>query len=1158
MLDLLDTAKLTDPSPTREAAPDIPPVTQLPGEHRLSEGAPAAMLPSDRERTRTLPRPAPFTLKSKRTLRLIVVAALDLLAVTLTLQIVMVLGYPAMGGGPLHKIGFVGQFALVTTLVLWLNGLYRHSWRFTRLADCIHLVRLVGIALFVAWSVSVAAVPMRLPDLPLLVTIPILHAALLIVVMTGMRIARRQLREARRVQGGTAVVHAPPRAARKAIVLGPPEWASSVIELVRGDPSAGLDVVGALLSEEGDAIGRLSGVPVLGGPEMLASAVVGLEERGRAPACLILCDAAAGSTAAQRAKIVERARKLDLEICRFSSRLGELLKSGEAGASPLLSTARLLGRPEFLMATQIVDECIRGRRILVTGAGGTIGGELSRQLAAFGPAEITLLDHAEHDLYEIDSQMRQACPTLPIRQALCSIRERDAVRAVFEQARPEIVFHAAALKHVPLVEENPCAGVHTNVVGTRNIADAVCEFGARAMVQVSTDKAVNPVGVMGATKRVGEIYSQALDLCGVDDPDAPRFITVRFGNVLGSSGSVVPLFTRQIEHGGPLTVTHPDITRYFMTVREAVQLILQSSSHALKRDTMRGNIYVLDMGEPVRILDLAQQMIRLAGYEPEVDMDIRIVGLRPGEKLFEELFDSCEEQVESSIPGIFEARSRPIPLPLLNQAIRRMERLIAERDEEEIRRVLHNLVRIPSGQADARMPFGDFASLMADYARGHFTVHSSGGETQTALATVTAAPLGQATKEPVPESVFFPASPPVRHVPIYLVKSETTLASRWPSYDPDEIEAVRDILSSGRVNALVHGEHTRNFETSFARFTGARRAIAVNNGTAALELALRALGVGSGHEVIVPARSFFATTSCVVAVGAEPVFADVDPVSQTICPESVERMIGPRTKAIIAVHLNGWPCDIAALKELCDRHRLLLVEDCAQAHGAAVGGQRVGSFGHAAAFSFCTDKIISTAGEGGMVVTSDEDVFLRAWAYKDHGKSHAKVHDGKAGSAFRFIHDSFGSNLRLTEAQAAIGTIQLAKLPDRLARRRANAEMLNRLLQDHPMMSVPQPGADITHAWYKYNLQVRVDRLQARSSVAEIVAELRERGITCGPGSCPDMSKEAAFASREVKTDGDLPSATALGPTNLMLAVDHLFDERHIQAIGSHVREVVA
>lgn len=385
-----------------------------------------------------------------------------------------------------------------------------------------------------------------------------------------------------------------------------------------------------------------------------------------------------------------------------------------------------------------------------------------------------------------------------------------------------------------------------------------------------------------------------------------------------------------------------------------------------------------------------------------------------------------------------------------------------------------------------------------------------------------------------------------------------SLSSRWPQYEADEIEAVREVLESGRVNALVHGDQTRAFEREFADFVGTDHAIAVANGTLALELGLRALGIGAGDEVIVPARSFFASASAVVAVGAVPVFADIDPVSQTIAPASVARMIGPATRAILCVHLAGWPCDMAALRALCDRHRLYLVEDCAQAHGAAIGGRRVGSFGDVAAFSFCTDKIMSTGGEGGMLTTNDRDLWVRAWAYKDHGKNPDVLAAAPGGTAFRYVHDSFGSNFRLTEMQAAIGRRQLAKLPDWLARRRANAAALAEALADHPAIAVPRPAAGTTSAWYKFNLQLHLDHLPAGASSESIVAALRRRGISCGTGSCPDMSREGAFAGLAVKTDRGLPVARQVGARNLMLAVDHLLDPRTMRRIADAIRASIA
>jgi O-antigen biosynthesis protein WbqV len=245
---------------------------------------------------------------------------------------------------------------------------------------------------------------------------------------------------------------------------------------------------------------------------------------------------------------------------------------------------------------------------------------------------------------------------------------------------------------VPLVEGHPIAGVQTNVLGTRNVADAARRHGARAMVQVSTDKAVNPVGFMGVTKRLGELYCQALDLEGRNRPNAPRFMTVRFGNVLGSSGSLIPLFQRQLSRGGPLTVTHPDIERFFMTVHEAVQLVLHSAARGLGEEMSRGRIFVLDMGDPVRVIDIARRMIRLAGLEPDFDVDIEIVGLRPGEKLFEELFDTQETRLPSVLPGIFEAASHVLPGAVLQRAFDELEEACARNDDDACRAIALSLL----------------------------------------------------------------------------------------------------------------------------------------------------------------------------------------------------------------------------------------------------------------------------------------------------------------------------------------------------------------------------------------------------------------------------------------------------------------------------------
>ncbi len=362
------------------------------------------------------------------------------------------------------------------------------------------------------------------------------------------------------------------------------------------------------------------------------------------------------------------------------------------------------------------------------------------------------------------------------------------------------------------------------------------------------------------------------------------------------------------------------------------------------------------------------------------------------------------------------------------------------------------------------------------------------------------------------------------------------LRSRWPCHEDDEIAAVCDVLRSGRVNALVHGEQTQAFAEEFAAYVGVPFGLCVANGTVSLEVALKALEIGPGDEVIVPARSFFATASAVLASGASPAFADVDPVSQNIDPASVERLLGPRTRAVICVHLAGWPCDMDRLVGLCEAAGIALIEDCAQAHGAQWRDRRVGAFGAAASFSFCTDKIMSTGGEGGLLLLRDRPTFEASWSIKDHGKDLALVRDGQgAPGEFRYVHTRLGSNLRMTEMQAALGRRQLAKLDGWLARRQENAQALCQGLADLPGLVLPSPPRHVRHAWYKFYVQLDEKRASRR---AQIIAALLARGIPAGSGSCPDMSREQALEKYAFRVDGELAAARALGRRTLMFPCD--------------------
>jgi dTDP-4-amino-4,6-dideoxygalactose transaminase len=379
----------------------------------------------------------------------------------------------------------------------------------------------------------------------------------------------------------------------------------------------------------------------------------------------------------------------------------------------------------------------------------------------------------------------------------------------------------------------------------------------------------------------------------------------------------------------------------------------------------------------------------------------------------------------------------------------------------------------------------------------------------------------------------------------------------WPQHEPDEIVAAAEVLRSGRTNYWT-GTEGRAFEQEFAAACGCRYGIALANGTLALELALHALGIGRGDEVVVTPRSFVASAAAVVRVGARPVFADVDRVSQNIHADSIRVVLTPRTRAIIAVHLAGWPCEMEPILELARAHGVRVIEDCAQAHGATYRGRPVGGLGDVAAFSFCQDKILTTGGEGGLLTTNDRELWRRAWSFKDHGKNPAALAPGHHPPGFRWLHDSFGSNYRLTEPQAAIGRVQLRKLEAWVARRRRNAAILNARLGRLPALRITEPPAHIGHACYKHYVFVRPERLRSGWDRDRVLAALTGRGVPAFSGICPEIYRERAFTAAGLGPRRPLPVARELGETSLMLLVHPTLDEATMERTAEIVADIVA
>ncbi len=568
-------------------------------------------------------------------------------------------------GGLLHPLWFLAGGGITLLLGGAPFRLSQQYWRFSGLADLIGVVggSVASAALFAGLLLLTG---FSLPT----VTFPIVHALTLMVLLGTPRVAYRLYRG--RPRGEQAGVE-------RLLLVGAGDAANAFIRAASADRA--LRVTGLIALADRQAGRRMHNLPILGTIEEAERILARLAESGRSPHALVVTEP--DFLGAPLAALIALADRAKIQV-RRAPRPTALTAASRIELRPV-AIEDLLNRPQVSLDRAGMRQFIAGRRVLVTGAGGSIGAELSRQLAALSPALLVLLDSSEYALWQIDLEIFETLPGVAKQAVIADVRDAARMAAVFAEHKPEVIFHAAALKHVPMVEANPLEGLMTNAVGTRVVADAGRAAGAAAMVLISTDKAVNPTSLMGASKRIAEIYCQALDIAGRAD-GGMRCVTVRFGNVLGSTGSVVPLFRRQLERGGPLTVTHPDMQRYFMTVREAVSLVLQA---CIIEPLQQGGIFVLDMGAPVRIVDLAKQMIRLSGLQ---NVEIEYSGLRPGEKLFEELFHGQEPPVPTGHDGLLMATPRIVELTTAGRALNRIARACRGGELAEARAIVTALV----------------------------------------------------------------------------------------------------------------------------------------------------------------------------------------------------------------------------------------------------------------------------------------------------------------------------------------------------------------------------------------------------------------------------------------------------------------------------------
>lgn len=603
--------------------------------------------------------------------RIALVAVHDIFMAALSFELAVTIRYYTYGAP--QDFFFLAHgtiiFSVVCGVVFWAMGLYRGIWHYASVSDLGAIVRAVSLALLLFLPILFMLNWLEgLPRSAMLINWP-----LLVGLLAGPRLLYRLIKDGNL----SAVLERDDDRRVPVLLVGAGDQAETFIREMARSRLASYRPVG-LLDDKPSRQGRdIRGVRVLGTLGDLPEVLQRLAAKNRTPQRVIITAGRIDGDSVRA--LFEACEAVGLPLSRAPQVTD--FHAGGVEVRPV-DMEDLLGRPQRVLDHEAMARLVTDRRVLITGAGGTIGGELARQIAALQPAHISLVENSEYALYGIEMALRDRHPDLSVSAVIGDVRDRARVDTVFSRERPELVFHAAALKHVPLVEGNPNEGVLTNALGAKTVADACQAFSVATMVQISTDKAVNPTNVMGASKRLAEMYCQGLSLAG----GPTRYVTVRFGNVLGSTGSVVLRFQEQIARGGPVTVTHPEMTRFFMTVREAVELVLQAAASPQKGEA--GKVYVLDMGQSVRIVDLAEQMIRLTGQTPGRDVDIVFSGLRPGEKLYEELFHDGENIEPTALQGIRQAAARTVDLPALQSDL---EALFAKARARETQAMLNAL-----------------------------------------------------------------------------------------------------------------------------------------------------------------------------------------------------------------------------------------------------------------------------------------------------------------------------------------------------------------------------------------------------------------------------------------------------------------------------------
>ena len=804
----------------------------------------------------------------------------------------------------------------------------------------------------------------------------------------------------------------------RVLVFGAGEGGEQIIRAMQRDPDSSYVPVGVLDDDPNKAKRTIESVPVVGTKDDIADAA----RRTNATELLIAIPKAT-STLINELDELGREAGLEIRILPSTSELLGLLSVGDIRE---LTEADLLGRDEVNVDLESIRNYVDGKRVLVTGAGGSIGSELCRQISGLDPAELYMLDHDETNLHSVQLSIEGKALLDTPNLIVASIRDAERIDAVFADVRPEVVFHTAALKHLTLLENHPEEAVKTNVWGTANLLDAAMRNGVDRFVNVSTDKAADPTSMLGASKLVAE----RLTALAAKESGLP-YVSVRFGNVLGSRGSVLPTFRRQIAEGGPITVTHPDVTRYFMTIPEAVRLVLQAG--AIGR---QGEIMILDMGEPVKIADLAERLIKQSGK----DVAVEFTGLRPGEKLHEILVGAQEVGVT--------------------------------RDHD---RITHTA---GSTEIDVRETVGPELANALDIER-----------LTTALD---GAPVAANSSPAASAGVFVETadSKPAENESAENESAESDIPFFRPSIGAQEHENVEQVLLSGW---LTSGPNVREFEARFAEAVQADHAIALNSATAALHLSLVANDIGPGDEVIVPSMTFAAGSEVVIATGATPVLVDVLPETLAIDPACVREALTDRTRAIMPMHYGGVAADLDAIAEIALANPgMLVLDDAAHAFPAYHNDRPIGGITDGSSFSFYANKTMTT-GEGGMFTTNDGDIADRVRRLSLHGLSRDAWNRFETRSKWDYDIVEAGWKYNLTDVAAGIGLAQLDRAYDMAESRRNASRYYDYLLSEMPGFTPVSFGRRDTSACHLYS--VRVNPEVCGFTRDDVIAHLGNSGI---------------------------------------------------------------